>query len=342
MTYTNKSWRLRKRPEGEIKESDLELVESEVPALEEGQVLIRNTYISVDPTNRIWMSDRVQYMPPVEIGDVMRAGSIGVIAESRHPDFQQGDIANPGLGGWELYTTVDGAIASKMPSDAGIPMTAFMSGLGMTGATAYFGLLNITDPQPGETLVVSAAAGAVGSIVGQIGKIKGCRVIGIAGSDEKCKHIVDDFGFDGAINYKTEDVNARLGELCPDGIDINFENVGGQILDDILEHVNLNARISLCGMISVYNEDGKVPGPYNFDRILMQRVKLEGFIVSDFLADWPAALAELGGWIMEGKIKYDVDVVEGIENMLPALDRLFTGANMGKQLVRVSEDPTES
>ncbi len=339
MNNMNRAWRLEKRPVGTIQPTDLSLVEEPIPELEDGQILKRNIYLSVDPTNRIWMSDREQYMPPVEIGDVMRGGTLGVVESSRHAGFEPGDLVN-GLGGWQTHHVASGDMVNKLPGDTGIPLPAFMSALGATGVTAYFGLLDIGQPKAGETVVVSAAAGAVGSIVGQIAKIKGCRVIGISGSDEKCAHVVDDFGFDGAINYKTENVAERLRVLCPDGIDVDFENVGGPIFDAIMEQINLNARIVLCGMISTYNEsDGAVRGPDNFDQVLMKRARIEGLIVSDYLNRWMEAMTELGTWVMEGKIKYDVDIVDGIENTLTALDRIFAGANIGKQLVRLSPEP---
>ena len=337
MTLTNRQWRLRHRPVGEIAPGDLEFVEEPVRQLNDGEILVRQIYLSLDPTNRIWMSDMDQYMPPVEIGEVMRGGTLGVVEDTRNADYQVGDIVS-GIGGWQDYQITPGGLG-KLPADTGLPLTAFMSVLGATGATAYFGLLDIGEPQEGETVVVSAAAGAVGSIVGQIAKIKGCRVIGIAGSDEKCRHIVDDFGFDGAINYKTEDVLARLKDLCPDGIDIDFENVGGETLDAILTLINIKARIVLCGLISTYNAEGDVPGPYMFRNILMKRARCEGFIITDYLPRFPEALGDLGRWLMEGKLKYDVDVVEGLENAPTALQRLFTGANTGKLLVQVSQEP---
>jgi len=220
-----------------------------------------------------------------------------------------------------------------------VPLTAYMSVLGMTGATAYFGLLDLGKPKSGETVVVSAAAGAVGSIVGQIAKIEGCRVVGIAGSDEKCRHVVEDLGFDACINYRKQDVASALKRECPNGIDIDFENVGGEILDAVLTNINLKARIVLCGLISMYNADTPVPGPYNFANILMKRARVEGFIITDYWSRLGEFFAHMSKWITGGKIKHDVTIVKGLENAPEALGMLFTGGNTGKLLLQVSEEP---
>ena len=336
MAETNRQWILRKRPQGDITDDCLELVETPIPDLGDGQILVRNVYLSVDPTNRIWMSDMDQYMPPVEVGDVMRGGTQGVVVRSNNPDFKQGDYVAGGLS-WEEYSVLGGA--SKLPTELGVPKTAFASVLGMTGLTAYFGLLDITHPEEGETLVVSAAAGAVGSIAGQIGKIKGCYVVGIAGGPEKCKMVTDEFGFDACIDYKNSDINKELKEACPKGIDIDFENVGGEIMDAVLTNINLGARISLCGLISTYNADGDWWAPKMFRNILMKRATVEGFIISDYFDQFPEGVEALAGWLLEGKLKYKVDIVKGIENTPAALDRIFTGKNIGKQLVQISEEP---
>ena len=338
MTRMNRQWRLARRPEGDIKDGDLELVTTPVPALEDGQVLVRNVYLSLDPTNRIWMSDMDQYMPPVQIGEVMRGGTVGVVEESRDPNVPVGARVVPWLGGWQDYTVVAGSVCNQIPE--GFPMSAILSSMGLTGVTGYFGLLDIGQPKAGETLVVSAAAGAVGSIVGQIGKIKGCRVIGIAGSDDKCAWITRDLAFDGAINYKTQDVGAELDRLCPNGIDINFENVGGRIMDQVLSRMNNFSRMPLCGLISSYNAEKPVPGPYNFAQILMKRITVRGFIVIDYFDRAPQAVQELAGWIMAGKLHYKVHVDQGLENAPRSVKRLFSGDHDGKLLVQISEDPT--
>ena len=339
MNRKNRQWRLKKRPEGDIAASDLEWAEAPVPELKDGEVLVRNVYLSLDPTNRIWMSDMDAYLPPVGIGEVMRGGTIGVVEESKSDAFEIGQTVMPGLAGWQDYEVRTVDTLNPIPAGLPVPMTAFMSVLGATGATAYFGMTEFGQPKEGETVVISAAAGAVGSVAGQIAKIKGARVVGIAGSDDKCRWITEELGFDGAINYKTEDVGARLDALCPDGIDVNFENVGGEIMEAVLDRMNDFSRMPLCGMISTYNATSPVPGPRNFEKLLMRRVALRGFIVIDFLDRFPEAFMAMGPWLMEGKLKYKVHVERGLENAPTAVGRLFTGDHDGKLLVQVSEEP---
>lgn len=334
----NRQWRLARRPEGEIADDDLELREAPVPDAGAGEVLIRNVYLSLDPTNRVWMSDVDQYLPPVGIGDVMRGGTIGVVESSKHPGFAAGDVVS-GVGGWQDFYVSDGQGLQKLPAGQGVPLVAFMGPLGMTGLTAYFGLLDVGKPKEGETVVVSAAAGAVGSIAGQIAGIHGCRAVGIAGSDAKCRWVTEDLGFDACIDYKREDVPKALRRHCPDGIDVDFENVGGAILDAVLAQINLKARIVLCGLISQYNATEPVPGPYSFPNILMKRARVEGFIILDYAPRFGEASAQLGRWLAEGKIRYKVDVVDGLENAVDGVKKLFTGGNTGKLLVRVSDEP---
>jgi len=332
----NRQWRLKKRPVGDVAPGDLELVSGPVPVPGPGQALVRNIYLSLDPTNRIWMSDMDQYMPPVEIGDVMRGGTIGVVEASNNPDLKVGDIVQPMDMGWQDYV-VTGA-AQKLIVTPQTPILAYMSALGMTGVTAYFGLLDIGKPKPGETVVVSAAAGAVGSIVGQIAKLKGCRVVGLAGSDDKCRWVVDDLGFDACINYRKENVLEALRRACPKGIDVYFENVGGEILDAVLTLINLEARIPLCGLISSYNADGPVPGPYMFRNVLMKRALIKGFIVIDYFPRIAEFMQDMPGWVASGKIKWRVDVVQGLENAPTALQKLFTGGNTGKLVVQIGPE----
>ena len=339
MTRMNRQWRLARRPTGDIGPDDLRLEQQPVRALAEGEVLVRNVYLSLDPTNRIWMSDMDQYLQPVELGAVMRGGTLGIVEESRDPAIPVGAAVLPGLGGWQDYEICAPGVARVVPQLPGLPLTAFMSALGATGITAYFGLLDIGQPKPGETVVVSAAAGAVGSIVGQIAKIKGARVIGIVGSDAKARWIVDDLGFDGAINYKTEDVGAALDRLCPNGIDVNFENVGGAIMDAVMARMNNFSRMALCGMISTYNAEGNVPGPAHFTSILMHRIKVQGFIVIDYLDRAAEAMSDLIPWVASGRIKYKVHVEKGLENAPLAVKRLFTGDHDGKLLIEVSPPP---
>lgn len=329
----NHQWRLAARPEGLIKESDFTWTEEAVPELQDGQFLVRNLYLSLDPTMRMWAT-RDTYLPAVPIGDVMRGSTVGIIEESRNANFKVGDHVS-GLLGWQEYAITDGKGVNALPNLPGIPLTAHFGLFGHIGMTAYFGLLDIGQPKPGETLVVSAAAGAVGSLVGQIGKIKGCHVVGIAGADDKCKWLVDELGFDAAINYKTENVAAALKKHCPNGIDIDFENVGGEIMDAVLAQINLRARIVLCGLISGYNATAPVPGPYNFPNILIQRARVEGFIVLDYAPRAMECMTELGKWLMEGKIKYRIDEVDGLKGAPLALNKLFEGTNIGKLVVKI-------
>ena len=337
---TNRSWRLRQRPEGIIDENDLELVTDEIPEIQEGQVLAKTIYFSLDPTNRIWMSDIDQYMEPVEIGDIMRAGgSLAIVEESKVPHVKVGDIVQGGMhGGWQEYFIIPGEEAAAIPLVESIPLTALISVLGFTGPTAYFGFLDIGQPKKGETVVVSAAAGAVGSIVCQIAKIKGCRVVGIAGSDEKCNWLKNDLKVDEVINYKKDDILESLKEKCPEGIDIYFENVGGETLDAALTLMNNYGRIPVCGLISMYN-DWDNPGPKMFRNILMKRLTVKGFLVSDYLDRYAESLESLSEWMAEGKIQYKVDIVEGIENAPSAVNKLFTGENNGKLVIKVSDEP---
>jgi NADPH-dependent curcumin reductase len=329
----NRQWRLAARPTGLFKESDFKLTEEPVPDPGEGKVLVRNLYLSLDPTNRGWASMDT-YLPAVAIGEVMRGIGIGAVEKSRHRKFQEGDVVQ-GMFGWQQYALSDGAGLTVLPKNPNLPLTAYFGLFGHIGLTAYYGLLDVGRPRAGETLVVSAAAGAVGSIAGQIGKIKGCRVVGTAGSDEKCRWITQELGFDAAVNYKTEPVLESLKKHCPNGIDIDFENVGGEILDNVLALINLKARIVLCGLISQYNADRPVPGPYNFANILVRRARVEGFIVLDYMDRAQEAMTELGKWLMEGRIKYRVEVIEGIEQAPRAINKLFDGSHQGKLIIKL-------
>lgn len=336
---TLKRWVLRRRPAGEIQPGDLELVEEPIRDLADGEVQVRTLYLSLDPTNRIWMSDQDQYMPPVQIGDTMRGGSLGVVERSRSDRFKQGDVVNTGLGGWTSHVIANGAMLMPAPQLPGVPLTAYMSVLGATGLTAWFGMCDIGKPQPGETVVVSAAAGAVGSIAGQIAKLRGARVIGIAGGKAKCDWLTGELGFDGAIDYKNEDVGAALDRLCLKGIDVNFENVGGEIMDAVVSRMNNFGRMPLCGMISTYNDNDRPAGPTDFVRVLMHRLTIRGFIITDFLPRAGEAMAELIPWVMEGKLKWKVHVDQGLDGAMDSLQRLFSGAHDGKLLIQVSPEP---
>ena len=334
----NPQWHLAKRPEGRAKESDFQRCEVTIPELADGQILVRNIYLSLDPTNRVWMEPVETYLPMLELGSVMRGITIGVVEASRNPRFAEGDFVQ-GMGGWQLYHAGSASGWNKLPSIPGVPLTAWLGAMGHIGFTAYFGLFDIGQPKPGETLVVSAAAGAVGSIAGQMGKIAGCRVVGIAGSVEKCEWLTGELGFDTAVNYKKEPVRVGLRRSCPNGIDIDFENVGGDILEAVLSQINLNARIVVCGMISQYNTGGAMRGPANFGAILVKRARVQGFIVFDYASRYPEAAAKIIEWLKEGKLKYRIDLVEGLRAAPTALNRLFDGANIGKLLVKLSEEP---
>lgn len=336
MSDTNRVWRLRKRPVGELTDDVLSLEQEAIPKPGAGECLFRLNYLSLDPTNRIWMSDQDQYMPPVEIEAPMRGVVCGTVVKSNNPAIKAGDIVS-GLGVWADYQIGAPGFVNPMGDTGGVPVADAFGTFALVGPTAYFGLLDLGKPQAGETVVVSAAAGAVGSIVGQIAKIKGCRAVGIAGSDEKCKWIVDELGFDAAINYKKEDVAEALKRACPKGIDVYFDNVGGDILDAVFKQMNLGGRIPTCGLISQYNATAEVPGPVNYPMILMQRLKVQGFIVLDFADRYPEAIAALSQWMAEGKVKVRQDVVDGLENALQTLKKLYTGANTGKLMIRVKD-----
>lgn len=338
-TRTNGQWRLAARPEGLVKETDFSWRDEPAPTIADGQALVRTVYLSLDPTNRMWASDAEGYMPPVQLGEIMRGLTLGVIVESKAPSLPVGAVVS-GMWGWQSFAAVDPSSAYPVPQLPGVPLLAYMAVLNLIiGGTAYFGLLEIGQAKAGETLVVSAAAGAVGSVVGQIGKLKGLRVIGIAGSDGKCRWLRDDLGFDGAINYKRQDVAAELKRLCPGGVDINFESVGGPVMDAVISNMRQGGRVVLCGLISAYNDKEPPPGPRSFGLVLLRRLRIQGFIVTDYLARLPEALQALAGWLKEGKLKYRVDQVEGLRQAPAALNRLFRGDNTGKLVVRVSDEP---
>ncbi|MET0238031.1 MAG: NADP-dependent oxidoreductase [Kibdelosporangium sp.] len=326
---SNAQFRLAARPVGMPQPSDWQHTEEPVPAPAEGQFLVKVTYLSLDPAMRGWMNDRRSYVPPVEIGAVMRAAGVGEVVESRHPDFTVGDTVH-GTFGVQNYAISDGAGVTKV--DTGLaPAPVFLGTLGSSGFTAYFGLLDIGRPEPGQTVVVSAAAGAVGSITGQIAKLKGCRVIGIAGGPAKCEFLVGELGFDAAIDYKAGDVRSQLRELAPDGVDVYFDNVGGEILDDVLTCISRGARVVISGAVSQYNATAPMRGPSNYMQLLVQRASMTGFLVFDFAKRYPEAAAELSGWLREGKLTSREHIVEGgIEKFPEALLGLFTGENTGK------------
>jgi NADPH-dependent curcumin reductase CurA len=293
-------------------------------------------YISLDPAMRGWMNDARSYVPPVGIGEVMRAGGVGRVVASRHPDFAVGNNVS-GVFGVQDYALSDGRGVVRVSAETA-PLPKYLSMLGMPGMTAYFGLLDIGRPVEGETVVVSAAAGAVGQVVGQIAKIRGCRVVGIAGGEEKCRFIVDDLGFDAAVDYKNEDVRAVLRERCPDRVNVYFDNVGGEILDTVLTRLARHARIVICGSISQYNNEGPARGPANYMALLVDRARMEGFLVFDYAKRYPEAAKEMAGWMAEGRLKSVEDMVTGMEQFPATLLRLYSGANFGKLILSVAGD----
>jgi hypothetical protein len=334
----NRYWKLASRPQGMVKVSDFEWAEGPVPEVKDGQVLVRNLYLSFDPTQRGWMEERPPYTPPVPLGAPMPSLGAGQVVESKHPGFSPGDFVQ-GSVGWQDYFLTDGKglmPLSKVPP--GVSLTLAMGALGMTGLTAYFGLLDVGKPKEGETVVVSGAAGATGSVAGQIARIKGCRSIGIAGGKEKCAWLTSELGFDAAIDYKSEDVSARLRELCPNGIDVYFDNVGGEILDAALANLAMRGRVVICGAISQYNSKN-IEGPKNYLSLLVRRGRMEGFMVFDYFARAGEAVAELGQWVKEGKLRHRDDIQEGLENAPQTMVRLFEGGNVGKLLLKIADPP---
>jgi NADPH-dependent curcumin reductase CurA len=327
-TRVNRQWRLVARPVGLFKPTDFEWHENPAPDPGEGQVLVKVECLSLDPTNRGWASMDT-YLPAVPLGEVMRGIAIGRVEASRNPAWPVGTRVQ-GLLGWQDYHCSDGAGLHRIPD---VPADVWFGALGHIGLTAYCGLLDVGQPKAGETLVISAAAGAVGSLVGQIGKIKGCRVVGIAGGPEKCAWLTGELGFDAAVDYKAGKVLPALKAACPGGIDVVFENVGGEILDASLALINLRARIALCGLISGYAATRREPGPYNFGNVLVRRARIEGFIAMDFVHRAQEAYAQLGQWLAEGRLKYRVDTVHGLDHAVLAVNRLFEGTNHGKLIV---------
>ncbi|MEV7930033.1 NADP-dependent oxidoreductase [Kitasatospora sp. NPDC088779] len=335
MTATNRQIRLARRPVGEVRAEDWAHGSEPVPAAGPGQFVGRTRYVSLDPAMRGWLDDRPSYLPPVGLGEVMRAGSVVEVVESDHPKFRVGDHV-VGSFGVQEYVVSDGKGALKV-DPALAPLSTYLGALGMPGMTAYFGLLDVGALKEGETVVVSGAAGAVGSLVGQIARIKGCRVVGIAGGPEKCALLTGELGFDAAIDYHSEDVRKALRDHAPDGIDVYFDNVGGDVLDAALTRLAMHARVVLCGAISQYNNETAVQGPSNYLSLLVRRARMEGFVVFDYAPRYPEAARELAGWIADGRIKVKEHVVEGTVDDFPAvLGMLFRGENTGKLVLRLS------
>ena len=336
MPEVNRQITLAARPKGMPKESDFRLVEGPVPRAGAGEALVRASYVSVDPYIRGRLSGRNSYTRGLDLGEVVTSGVVGRVIESNDPRVASGDVVEGQLG-WQEYATAPAKSLRKVDTHL-VPVTTALYVLGMPGLTAYFGLLDICRPQPGETVVVSAAAGAVGSLVGQIAKIKRCRAVGIAGSNEKVHFMVRELGFDGGFNYKdTQDYDARIKELCPNGVDVYFDNVGGAITDAVMRHINTRARIAVCGQISQYNLDEPEMGPRWLSRLTIKQAKAEGFLVSQFSDRYEEALRQLGAWLREKRIRYREDIVEGLENAPQAFIGMLEGRNIGKRLVRVAD-----
>jgi NADPH-dependent curcumin reductase len=337
MSTTNHQVRLAARPTGLPKPSDWDFTEEPVPSPAAGEFVVRTSYVSLDPAMRGWMNAGASYIEPVEIGDVMRAGAVGEVIASEHPGFTVGDHVYSDFGVQE-YALSDGRGVFKVdPSLA--PLPTYLGTLGMTGMTAYFGLLDTGRLKDGETVVVSGAAGAVGSVVGQIAKIKGCRVIGIAGGEEKCRWLTEELGFDAAIDYKSEDVRRALREVAPDRVDVYFDNVGGEILDAVLTRLARGARIVICGAVSQYNATEGVYGPKNYLSLLVARASMTGMVVFDYAPEFPKAMGEIAGWMGEGRLVSREDILDGgIDAFHDCLLALFAGENVGKLVLRVGSD----
>jgi NADPH-dependent curcumin reductase CurA len=336
METINHQFRLAARPVGLPKPSDWSFEQEPVREPGEGEVLVKVLYLSLDPAMRGWISELRSYIPPVAIGEVMRAIGAGRVIASKHERLGPGDLVT-GLLGAQEYALVSGDALVKVQGEA-TELPLHIGTLGMPGMTAYFGLLEVGRPAAGETVLVSGAAGAVGGLVGQIAKLKGCRVVGIAGGAEKCGHALQDLGFDAAIDYKSEDVEAALREHCPQGIDVYFDNVGGEILDAALANLARGARVVICGAISQYNTRDGMRGPSNYMSLLVNRASMTGFLVSDFLPRWAEGAGEMAQWLREGKLVSREDIAEGLENFPATLVRLFEGDNTGKLVLKLAEE----
>lgn len=339
---TNRQWVLTSRPTGDLAAGNFEMRECAVPEPGPNEFLIRTIYLSLDPTHRLWTRERDSYMPSVRLGEVMRGFTMGAVTKSNHPAYPVGTIVT-GVFGWEDYSVSNGGgIVTRVEMDPRLPLTARFGLFEHIGLAAYFGILDILHPKIGETMVVSGAAGAVGSIAVQIGKIMGCRVVAIAGSDEKCAWLTDELGADAAVNYKKAWLRDTLRAACPNGVDTFFDNVGGEALEAVLDLINMKARIAMCGAISQYGRDDKPYAPPNIYNLLNKRARMEGFIVLDYAADrrwWAKAHEDMTQWHLQGRMKYRIETVDGLENAPSAVTKLFNGSNTGKLLVKVSDEP---
>jgi NADPH:quinone reductase len=339
MGMKNRQMVLAARPEGMPKESDFRMIESETAEPAEGQFLVKTDFLSVDPYMRGRISEMKSYADPVALGQVMVGGTVGTVVESRHRKFRPGDVV-VGYWGWQEYAVSDGSEVYRFDTSLA-PTSTALGVLGMPGMTAYFGLLDIGQPKPGETVFVSGAAGAVGSLVGQIAKIKGCRAVGSAGSAAKVDHLLGELGFDAALNYKEEkDYVAKLQELCPKGIDVYFDNVGGSLTDAVFTQINIRARVVVCGQIDQYNATRPPRGPRFLWQLIVKRARVEGFLIFDYADRYSEGQREIAQWLKAGRVQYRETIVDGLENAPKAFLGLFSGENLGKQLVRVSQPAT--
>ena len=338
--YQNQQFRLAARPIGLPKASDWSLTTEAVRALNEGEILVQTIYISLDPAMRGWMNEGKSYIRPVAIGEVMRAGAVGKVLASKSPRFAVGDYVSGGIGVQTFWVgAADDKAAAFYKIDPKLaPLPTYLNALGMPGMTAYFGLLDIGQPKTGETVVVSGASGAVGQTVGQIAKHHGCRVVGIAGGKEKCDFVVNELGFDACIDYKSDSLKDGLKEHCPNGVDVYFDNVGGEILDTVLTRINMKARIIICGAISQYNNTTPVKGPSNYLALLVNRARMEGMVVFDYASRYSEAVQAMSGWLAQGKFKTREDIVQGFTNFPDTLLMLFAGKNFGKLILQVSPE----
>jgi len=329
----NRQWIYATRPDGPVGVDNFEYREAAIPEPGEGQALARLCYLSFEPAMRTWLEDFITYMPPAPLGQPMIGPGVSQVVASNTPALNEGDLVS-GMMSWQDYEVVDGNVRVVPP---GTPIPVMLGPMGGTGLTAYVGLLDIGRPQPGETVLTSGAAGATGSVAAQIARIKGCRSVGIAGGADKCRWLLEEARLDAAIDYKNEDVGARLAELCPNGVDVYFDNVGGDMLETVMGHMAQGGRIACCGAISTYNQGLRRPGPSNMFQLIEKRLTLQGFIMFDHLDRVPAAIEDLGQWVADGEIAFQTDIQEGFENIPTTFLRLFTGANQGKQLLKVRD-----
>ncbi len=337
VTPTNRQILLKARPHGAPSQSDFEPAESAIPRPQEGQVLLRHLFLSIDPAIRGWMSDAKSYLPPIALGDPVRSGTLSEIVESRAEGWKAGQVVRA-LAAWESFSAVPASqLHGAVQPVEGVPLHAMLSVLGGTGLTAYFGLLEIGRPREGETVLVSAAAGGVGSVAGQIARIRGCRAVGLTGSDDKCAWLEHELGYDTAINYKTADLRVALKEACPQGVDVFFDSVGGEVLNTVLTRLNPRGRVALCGAISQINASALPPGPSNYLQLLAKSARMEGFTTLDFAARYDEARAEMAQWIRAGTLRYRDEIVDGLEHAPAHLLRLFNGDHRGKLMVRLPD-----